>query len=120
MRINTLPLIIVSVMVVLAACDQGGSDGHMMGDGMMGSGMMGRVISGDTTSSLPDSKSQGAILFRRFCGQCHKLPTPTAHTAGEWPKVVLRMKQYMVRQGKAVPNQNQIDEITAYLQRHAE
>ncbi len=108
-------LVLVGLGSLLAGCGQGGSGGHMM-DG----GMMGQMPSDNSKQSLPEQRSQGARLFHTYCGQCHAPPAPTAHTVGDWPQVVVRMKQRMVRQGKAAPDRDQQQIITAYLQRNAE
>ena len=46
---------------------------------------------GVTPADLPDPNSAGAELLARYCAQCHALPTPTAHSATDWPSVVRRM-----------------------------
>lgn len=47
--------------------------------------------SGIAAGDLPDPQSQGAQLLVTYCGQCHALPTPTAHSATDWPSVSRRM-----------------------------
>ena len=42
-------------------------------------------------ADLPDANSVGAGLVAKYCAQCHALPTPTAHSATDWPRVVRRM-----------------------------
>lgn len=46
---------------------------------------------GVTPADLPDPNSVGAELLATYCAQCHALPTPTAHSATDWPAVVRRM-----------------------------
>jgi mono/diheme cytochrome c family protein len=46
---------------------------------------------GVTPVDLPDPNSVGAGLLATYCAQCHALPTPTAHSATDWPGVVRRM-----------------------------
>lgn len=46
---------------------------------------------GIAPGDLPDPQSQGAQLLVTYCGQCHSLPTPTAHSATDWPSVARRM-----------------------------
>lgn len=46
---------------------------------------------GVTPADLPDPNSVGAGLLATYCAQCHALPTPTAHSATDWPGVVRRM-----------------------------
>jgi hypothetical protein len=66
-----------------------------------------------------DLDTSAGRAFQSTCSLCHALPDPQQHTAEEWPVVVERMKQNMVTQGKAVPNEATIEEIVGFLQRHA-
>jgi hypothetical protein len=123
--------IVVLVFVFMAGAafllmehDQTASAGHMMGGGMMSGGMMGGGMMGQTPENngsqpLPDQQSKQAQLYQHYCSQCHALPSPRAHTAQEWPSVVARMKQTVVTQGKALPDNEQLKEILGYLQRYA-
>jgi cytochrome c5 len=74
----------------------------------------------------PDVDSPAAQSFRLACEQCHVLPDPRRHTAGEWPAVVARMERNMQWMNRVVGSQRdprepqlRIDEIVRYLQRHA-
>ncbi len=87
--------------------------------GMMGGGMMMNRPPGDTGRPLPDKQSKDAQLYGRYCGQCHAPPLPSVHSAGEWTRVVARMKQYMATQSKAIPDDAELGRIMGYLQRHA-
>lgn len=42
-------------------------------------------------SSLPEPESDGARLLERYCTGCHPLPTPSIHSAADWPQVTRRM-----------------------------
>jgi cytochrome c5 len=42
-------------------------------------------------NDLPEPNSLGAELVARYCAQCHALPTPSAHSATDWPAVARRM-----------------------------
>jgi cytochrome c5 len=66
-----------------------------------------------------DLDTSAGRAFQSTCSLCHAIPDPQQHTAEEWPAVVERMKQNMVTQGKAVPNEATIEEIVGFLQRHA-
>lgn len=44
----------------------------------------------------PALKSSAGKMFAIACSQCHALPDPFQHTAGEWPAVVERMKGHML------------------------
>ena len=75
---------------------------------------------------LPQVNSSSAESFRLACAQCHALPDPRMHTPKEWPAVVARMQKNMdwmnrVVGSKPVPGEPQlkIDEINAFLVRHA-
>ena len=76
---------------------------------------------------LPAPQSTGARLLRRYCTQCHNLPGPGRHTAGEWPGVVARMTLLMEvshRFGRllgevAVPTEVERRALLAYLGAHA-
>jgi hypothetical protein len=64
--------------------------------------------------------------FKLACEQCHVLPDPMRHTAAEWPAVVARMERNMEWMNRVVGNQHpldepqlRIDEINAFLVRHA-
>ena len=65
-------------------------------------------------------------MFAQACSQCHALPDPASHAAGDWPGVVQRMQGYMqwmnrVAGGRSDPREPQLRPaaITAFLQRHA-
>jgi hypothetical protein len=93
--------------------------GHMMGGHMMGGGMMGQTPENNGNQPLPDQESKQAKLYKHYCSQCHALLSPHAHTAQEWSSVVARMKQTMIKQGKTLPDNEQLEEILGYLQRYA-
>lgn len=46
---------------------------------------------GLAAGDLPDPTSRDAQLVITYCGQCHSLPTPSAHSATDWPSVARRM-----------------------------
>ena len=46
---------------------------------------------GFTPADLPDPESDGAVAIAQYCTACHALPTPTAHSATDWPAVMRRM-----------------------------
>jgi hypothetical protein len=64
--------------------------------------------------------------FRIACSQCHVLPDPRRHSAGEWRAVVARMQENMewmnrVVGSKPVPGEPQLrlEEILGFLERYA-
>ncbi len=50
---------------------------------------------GLTPESLPEPQSSGAHLLQRYCTQCHNLPGPDRHSAGEWREVAGHMFMLM-------------------------
>lgn len=46
---------------------------------------------GVAPADLPDPSSASAQLVAQYCGQCHAMPAPGAHSATDWPSVVRRM-----------------------------
>jgi len=122
-------LVFVGTAFLLMAHERTASAGSIMGGGMMsggmmdghmmGGGMMGQTPENNGNQPLPDQESKQAKLYKHYCSQCHALPSPRAHTAQEWSSVVARMKQTMIKQGKALPDNEQFEEILGYLQRYA-
>ncbi len=46
-----------------------------------------------TKISLPEPGSEGALMMKEFCSDCHAPPSPLVHTAEEWPNVIYRMQE---------------------------
>ena len=79
-----------------------------------------------TPRALPDAGSQGAQLMGRYCGQCHDIPDPTAHTADRWVPSVAEMVRYMnlpagrkAMKQPGAPSSEQAARLLGYLQAHA-
>ncbi|HFD86387.1 MAG TPA: hypothetical protein ENJ35_01790 [Gammaproteobacteria bacterium] len=70
-------------------------------------------------SQYEDLNSMAGQSFDKTCSQCHALPDPKQHTIEEWSAVVQRMKQNMRLMGKSVPDEETIESILEYLQKHA-
>ena len=71
-------------------------------------------------SKYPDLDTPAGIAFLQTCSRCHSTPDPKQHTKVEWPSVIKRMTHNMKLMGKNVPDQNKIEMVTEYIQRHAE
>jgi hypothetical protein len=69
--------------------------------------------------TLPSPESPEARAFQNICTQCHGLPDPTLHTAGEWPAVVERMRTNMRSMGKRVITEEEKKDVISYLTRNA-
>ncbi len=116
---------------------------NMMGGGMMDGDMMnqdhmkemmqrmmpGMLPPGIKPEDLPEPMSRGAGLVVRHCTQCHYLPSPSMHSAEEWPAVANRMFSRISMMGRGMIGRGMmgieslsIDEqktIVAYLKRHS-
>jgi cytochrome c2 len=73
----------------------------------------------------PDLATRGQA-FREACSQCHALPDPKSHRAGEWPRIVARMERNMRWMNRVVASkpdpgelQFRVEEIVGYLESHA-
>jgi cytochrome c2 len=69
--------------------------------------------------SLPAGQTPGAAVFKAACSQCHALPDPRSHAAGEWPAIVEKMKANMRLMRKKVISADQEKEILSFLEQHA-
>ncbi len=74
---------------------------------------------GFTVADLPDPQSKGAADIGQFCTHCHNLPTPTIHSATDWPSVVrrmwLRMDRIALEFDVPVPTPEQRQTMLNYL-----
>jgi len=74
---------------------------------------------GLAAGDLPEPASRGALLVAQYCGQCHALPTPAAHSATDWPSVArrmwLRMEWLPPALGVKVPAPAERGTILSYL-----
>jgi len=66
-----------------------------------------------------DLETPAGKMFQATCAQCHALPAPTQHTAGEWPHVVKRMTGNMQAMNVPVPDSQTLESILSYLEKHA-
>jgi cytochrome c5 len=83
-------------------------------------------------AQLPQPRSEGARLVRRYCVQCHNLPNPAMHDAQRWRPVLERMVLRMrgkgnlgvlmteMMAGVEAPTDKEHDALLAYLRRHAQ
>ena len=95
--------------------------------------MLERIIPpGFTGAMLPEPKSRGAELTRRYCVQCHNLANPAMHDAARWPSVIARMVPRMEGEGNLgrvmgemmagveAPSAEDTRTLVAYHRRHAQ
>lgn len=69
--------------------------------------------------AIPSPETQGAVLYKNTCSQCHALPDPQLHTAKEWPAIVDKMLAYAQSMEKKGIVEREKKEILSYLARHA-
>lgn len=78
---------------------------------------------GTSPSDLPNPDSDGARAVAQFCVMCHAIPSPTMHSATDWPVVIRRMwlRTDYVSESHGVPSPNaaQRQTITQYMLDHA-
>lgn len=58
---------------------------------LLAAATIGLPPAGVAPGDLPEPTSRGGQLVVKFCAQCHALPTPTQHSATDWPSVARRM-----------------------------
>lgn len=67
----------------------------------------------------PEQGSAVMQLFLAKCGDCHRAPQPSSHTATVWPGVLQRMQMRMRAKARTPLDKNEMSQILDYLQRHA-
>lgn len=74
---------------------------------------------GINATDLPDPSSEGAVAVARYCDQCHDLPSPTMHSATDWPGVLRRMWLRMDRMPEnyelQVPDEGSRQQMVSYM-----
>jgi mono/diheme cytochrome c family protein len=116
----------VTCLIIGAAAARrpaGPDQGQMPMRGMMHRMMPDLVPPGVEPEDLPDPHGRGARLLVRYCGQCHNLPSPSMHSAGEWPAIAERMDYRMEMMsgmmGIESPSSNDRAAILDYLKTYA-
>jgi cytochrome c5 len=66
-----------------------------------------------------DLDSPAGQAFATTCSQCHAAPDPGLHTAHEWARVVLRMKNNIAAAGKKIPDEPTAELINNFLKKHS-
>ena len=78
---------------------------------------------GITAENLPDPESPGAKKVAEVCSGCHNIPSPTAHSATDWPSVARRMwlRIDLLPRDLSVPSPSMADRqlLLKYLLDHA-
>jgi len=98
------------------SCSGDHHNDEMMGDHPM----MGRAPASPPARKTPANSARNQDqTVRQFCSGCHAAPDPGQHRAQEWPAIVARMRQHMVRMGRAAPDSQQLGDIIDFLQSHA-
>lgn len=72
------------------------------------------------TTAYSDIKSTGGKIFSQTCSQCHVLPDPKQHAANEWPTVINRMLNHIATGNKLMPEKQEVEQITKFLQKHSD
>lgn len=104
MRRAVLVLAVVAVLIAIAECGRSSgppvkpvdaaspSTGLTRSDELLlAAAKVALPPPGLAPGDLPDPISRDALLVVKYCTQCHALPTPSAHSATDWPSVARRM-----------------------------
>jgi len=67
----------------------------------------------------PEKGSPVTQLYLAKCGDCHRAPQPSSHTARVWPGVLHRMQMRMQAKARTPLDKNELSLILDYVQRHA-
>ncbi len=65
------------------------------------------------------TEGAGRDLFVRKCSVCHETPSPRAHTASGWDRVIGEMQAIMVTLGVEPLSSSELDAISGYLRERA-
>lgn len=68
---------------------------------------------------LPDPQSEGAQFVQKFCSDCHAPPSPSTHTAEEWPNIIYRMQERRRMKAFVLIGEHEQAVMLKYLQQHA-
>ncbi len=78
---------------------------------------------GTAAGDLPEPNSPGAVMLAKYCAQCHNLPSPTTHSATDWPSVVRRMwlrgEKLPAEFNIQLPDVGERSTVLTYLTAHA-
>lgn len=78
---------------------------------------------GISAADLPDPTAAGAQAVAAYCAQCHNLPSPTMHSATDWPSIMRRMWLRMDRLPPSLhiqlPDEGTRAQIAEYLTSNA-
>ncbi len=68
---------------------------------------------------LPDPDSEGALVMKQYCSDCHAPPSPAAHTAKEWPNVIYRMQERRRMKAYTLMDEREEKLLLDYLKEYA-
>jgi cytochrome c5 len=71
------------------------------------------------TTQYADLDTPAGQAFQSTCSQCHAAPDPAQHTANEWARVVLRMKNNINAAGLEMPDEKTVELINNFLKAHS-
>lgn len=68
---------------------------------------------------LPESGSQGAIIYEDFCSACHAPPRIASHKPDEWLNVVERMQTHRIMKAYNPLTDIEKQILVEYLEKHS-
>lgn len=78
------------------------------------------IPGGVKAQQLPDPQHKGAILYAKYCNQCHGLPSPRMHSTDDWPLRFEKMMDHVSLLAGAspevkIPADTERQEIVSFL-----
>ena len=112
--------------VLLLACSSQGTPSATLSQidsFLLAATKIGLPAPGVSLDNLPAGDSLGAATLVGYCGQCHAVPAPATHSAGDWPIVLRRMWLRMDHLSRdfriQLPTTGERHALLAYLRTHA-
>jgi cytochrome c2 len=73
-----------------------------------------RAVVANAAQQFPMMNTQQGQAFLQACSDCHQIPSPAMHTAGDWDNTLGRMEQY-ARGNGSMPDQRVWDAALSYV-----
>lgn len=80
---------------------------------------LGMLLVAGCGKGLPEPESEGAQVFARRCGECHRAFSPTSMTWPMWEYQLGRMRLLFTQLGRPWLSPQEERLVIEYIQRHA-
>jgi len=68
---------------------------------------------------LPEAGSQGAVIYEKFCSDCHAPPRIASHKPDEWLNIVERMQAHRIMKAYNPLTDEEKSTLLEYLKKHS-